>query len=209
MQKDKNKIATDTYEKIADIYTKQYFNDFSDIKYVDKFLELLPNKAKVLDVGSGPGQFAKYLFSKGFEIIGIDMAQKMLEISKERVPEVVFKKMDMRNLSFAGGEFDGLLVAYSLIHIPSNDILKTLAGFKRVLKRGGFIELITQKGDPDKIISEPFMPSEKMFFNFFTKERISSYLNAAGFEVVFQEDIKSPDPNSVGTRIIYTIAKKP
>ena len=61
---DKSKLAVNTYNKIADVYTKEYFDDLSDAPFIDKFLELLPLKAKILDIGSGPGQFSKYIKEK-------------------------------------------------------------------------------------------------------------------------------------------------
>lgn len=100
-------------------------------------------------------------------------------------------------------------MAYSLIHIPSDDIPATLSGFNRVLKSGGYIEIIAQKGEADRVVDEPFMPSEKMFFNFFTKERLQTFLMDAGFEVVYQEETASQDLDSASDKIIYTIAKKP
>ncbi len=51
---DKSKLAVDTYEKIAQKYSDQYFNDMVDVPYIDKFLNLLPESGFILDVGSGP-----------------------------------------------------------------------------------------------------------------------------------------------------------
>lgn len=205
---DQSKLAVNTYNKIASIYTKEYFNDLSDSKYLNKFLKLIPKGGKILDVGSGPGQFSKYIKTKGFNISGIDYSDEMISIAKKQVKGIIFKQMDMRKLNFGDESFNGLLAAYSLIHIPSNEVLETLKGFNRVLKQAGYIEIITQKGEADQTINEPFMPSEKMFFNFFTKERISNFLKKAGFKVVYQKEERSLDPNSVGNKIIYTIAKK-
>lgn len=205
---DKSKIATSTYEKIADIYTKQYFNDLTDTPYIDKFLNKLKPRSKILDVGSGPGQFTKYMTERGFDVVGIDYSREMLTTAKKMVPNGDFKFMDMRSLDFADQGFDGLLVAYSLIHIPSEDIPKTLKGFNRVLKPKSYIEIIAQKGEADKIINEPFMPSEKMFFNFFTKDRLKNFLENAGFTAEYQEETESQDPDSASDKVIYTIAKK-
>jgi ubiquinone/menaquinone biosynthesis C-methylase UbiE len=205
---DKSKIAISTYEKIADIYTKQYFNDLTDTPYIDKFLDKLPKNARVLDVGSGPGQFTKYMTDKGFNAMGIDFSDKMLTLAKKMVPNGHFDKADMRKLNFDDNSFDGLLVAYSLIHIPSEDIPETLQGFYRVVKNGGYIEIIAQKGEPDKIIDEPFMPTEKMFFNFFTKDRLTNFLETAGFKIEYQLEAASQDPDSASDKVIYTIAKK-
>lgn len=205
---DKNKLAVNTYNKIADVYTKEYFDDLSDSPYIDKFLKMLSSGSKILDVGSGPGQFSKHIKAKGFDVSGIDYSDEMVAIAKKKVPNVTFQKMDMRKLEFKPETFDALLVSYSLIHIPSNQISSTLKGFGRVLKPNGYIEVIAQKGKANQVINEPFMPTEKMFFNFFTKDRISKFLQKAGFEIVFQEEKPTQDPNSVGNKIIYTIARK-
>lgn len=205
---DKSKLAVNTYNKIAKKYTDEYFDDFSDIKYIDRFLKYLPKKSKILDIGSGPGQFSKYIKENGFDVEGVDYSDEMVLIAKKKVPNVKFSKMDMRKLEFKEKYFDGLLVSYSLIHIPSNQIASTLKGFYKILKPGGYILIIAQYGKANQIIDEPFLPTEKMFFNFFTKDRLKKYLNKANFEVVFQEQIPTQDPNSVGTEIIYTIARK-
>lgn len=205
---DKSKLAVNTYNKIAGVYTKEYFDDLSDAPYLDKFLKMLSSRSKILDIGSGPGQFSKYINERGFDVSGIDYSDEMVAIAKKKVPSVTFQKMDMRKLEFEPETFDALLVSYSLIHIPSNQIPSTLKGFNRVLKPNGYIEVIAQKGKANQVIDEPFMPTEKMFFNFFTKDRISKFLQKAGFGVVFQEEKPTQDPNSVGNKIIYTIARK-
>ena len=205
---DKSKLAVDTYEKIADKYAQQYFDDMVDVPYIDKFLTMLPKQGKILDIGSGPGQFAKHMIEKGFEVIGIDFSKEMVAIAKGKVPNVDFRHMDMRQLDFPDNSFDGVFSAYSLIHIPSEEVLETLKGFHRVLKAGGYVEIAVQKGEADKIIDEPFMPTEKMFFNFFTEERIAKFLEDAGFQVVSQEIMAIDDAETMSDKVIYTIAKK-
>lgn len=208
MKRDKNRIAVDTYEKIAGVYTKTYFDDKSDFSFIDKFLAYLKPKSKVLDVGSGPGQFTKYMTEKGFEVTGIDLTKSMLAIAKKRVPQATFRHMDMRKLEFKKDSFDGLLIAYSLIHIPSSEVIDTLKGFNHVTQPGGYILLITQRGKVDQIIDEPFSPGNKMFINFFTKKKLVDSLHRAGFEKVFQEEVNTSDSLSLSNKIIYTIARQ-
>lgn len=205
---DKSKLAVATYEKIAGKYAQQYFDDLVDVPYIDKFLEKLPSGAKILDVGSGPGQFAKHMTAKGFEVVGIDFSDEMVKIAKEKVPEVNFQQMDMRHLDFPDNSFDGLFAAYSLIHIPSEEVVSTLKGFHRILKAGGYLEIGVQQGEADQIIDEPFMPTEKMFFNFFTPERLAEYLNEADFTVISQEIMSISDAETMSDKVIYTIAEK-
>jgi ubiquinone/menaquinone biosynthesis C-methylase UbiE len=206
---DKSQFAVDTYNKIAEIYTDKYFNDLADIPYIDKFLSKLRPKAKILDIGCGPGTFSKYLVEQKFIVKGVDLSEQMIQIAKKKVERATFKTMDMRNLQYDEGVFEGLLVAYSLIHIPSSEIPKTMKGFFRVLKRSGYMMIIAQGGKPDQVVDEPLMAGEKIFINFFTKQRLARFIIDAGFEVVYQKETPMKDADSLSDRVIYTIAKKP
>lgn len=206
---DNNRVTVETYDQIASQYTDLYFDDTkTDLPMMDKFLELLPQSATILDVGNGPGQFTKYMMKKRFDVVGIDMSDSMLSIARHKVPEGKFRKMDMRAMDFPERSFDGLLSAYSLIHIPSNQLLETLRGFYRVLKPNGVMLVITQKGEKDYWADEPLAPGKKTFFNFFTAEKITKYLKNAGFRVESQKIVPITDPYAKSDAIIYTIAKK-
>ncbi len=205
---DKSKFAVSTYNKIADIYTQKYFDDLSDMPYIDKFLQYLDTNVQILDVGCGPGTFTKYLLNKGLHVEGIDLSEEMIKIARQKIPNVPFKVMDMRSLAYANNTFDGLLVAYSLIHIATGEIEKALKGFYRVLKPKGVVMIIAQKGEPDKIVDEPLKEDEKMFINFFTKQRLSDYLEQAGFNLLYQEETDMQDTEFLNDKVIYTIARK-
>lgn len=206
---DKSKFAVAGYEKIAQKYTDLYFNDKSDLGFFDKFLTFLPKDAKVLDIGCGPGTFTQHLIDKGFQVEGIDLSLSMIKIARGKLPQGTFKLMDMRRLEYPDNYFEAIFAAYSLIHIGSPDILATLKGFYRVLKLNGLLGLINQKGEADKIVPEPLKAGEKMFFNFFTKERLKKFLTDAGFKLEFQEEAVLADAEGSGSdRVIYTIARK-
>lgn len=205
---DGNWLAVDTYDKIADVYTQQYFNDLSDAPWIDKFLHYLPPQAKILDVGCGPGEFTRYILDKNFDITGVDLSRAMIDIARERVGKEYFAIMDMCDLDYQPSTFDGLLAAYSLIHIPSSKVPHTLAGFYRILKPCGCLMIITQHGKPDRVVDEPLMAGEKMFINFFTGQRIASLLRAAGFTIIHQEELAIDDPDALSDRVIYTMARR-
>jgi len=206
---DKNKFAVSTYDKVAKSYADQYFTNLSDASRIDNFLSLLPQNASVLDVGSGPGQFTKCMLEKGFIVEGIDLSKEMIRIAKKRVPYGKFTVMDMRNLTYPDASFDGLLVAYSLIHIPSIQISSTLIGFHRVLKPGGKMIVIVQKGKQDQIVDEPLKEGEQTFINFFSKKRLSQLLSKTGFKIVSIKEAPSSDPDDLSDTVIYAIAKRP
>lgn len=116
--------------------------------------------------------------------------------------------MDMRDLKFQDESLDGLLAAYSLIHIPSDELAKTLKGFSRILKPDGLVLIIVQAGEPDRIIETPIRKGEKIFVNFFTRNRLANFLNEAGFKIIFQKEKQTKDIDSLSDRVIYMIARK-
>ena len=94
------KYVEDTDAKIAQAYTDKLFEDTSGLSFVDKLITRPNSKAKILGIGSGPGQFAKHLHKKNFVIESIDSCEEMLAVAKTKVPKTSFTKMDMRQLSF-------------------------------------------------------------------------------------------------------------
>lgn len=202
------KPVVSTYSEIADKYTQQYFDDLSDTPWIDKLLSKAKKGSLILDVGSGPGQFTKYMIDKGYQVLGIDLTDEMLQIARRKVPEGDFRKMDMRQLDFKPGTFDGILAAYSLIHIPTQEIPRTLNEFFRVLKPKGYVLIIVQRGNSDQVVSEPLKEGEKIFMNFFTRQRIKNYLKEAGFAIIKIDEESLDDPDSLSNKVFYTLAQK-
>ena len=66
-------ITIDTYNKIAEQYEKEYGNDYSDIPYINRFLNYL--------VGCGVRNLTKYIFDKWFNVDGIDFSKELLNIA--------------------------------------------------------------------------------------------------------------------------------
>jgi ubiquinone/menaquinone biosynthesis C-methylase UbiE len=205
---DKTVIAVKTYDKIAEAYAKEFFKDRVDLKHVDKFISLLPEKAKVLDVGCGPGNYTKYLLEKGFSVEGIDLAEGMLKIARKLVPKDVFRIMDMRNLEYPDQSFDGLCVAYSLYHIESEKVPKVLKEFHRVLKTNGVMILMLQEGKGEDLMPEPFNPNLKMFFKYYQKDEIKDLLRRAKFETIYEAERKSRSDLELKQKKLFIIARK-
>ena len=60
----KKKYVIDDYNAIVQEYTEEFFDDKSDEKYIDQFLQSLEGK-NVLDAGCGNGRDCKYINQKG------------------------------------------------------------------------------------------------------------------------------------------------
>lgn len=202
-------LTISTYNKIAETYANTYYGDSIDIPYIDTFMSYLPIHPHVLDVGCGSGRFTPYFVSKNCKVEGIDLSEKMIEIAKKRIPDGIFKQMDMRKLEYPDNTFDGLYLGYSIIHIVSNEVEKTLLEQKRVLKPGGIIFIIAQKGHSDHIAPAPANENEVLFFNFFTIDQLIYHLKQTGFEIVYQNVEIFQNPEAFTEGVNYVIARKP
>jgi ubiquinone/menaquinone biosynthesis C-methylase UbiE len=86
-------------------------------------------------------------FSKsGYVVTAIDLSERFVRLTKDRVPGAIVRKMDMRSLDFPDASFDGLWASFSLLHIRAEDIERTLSGFKSVLRPDGLFFAALHRG---------------------------------------------------------------
>ena len=63
---------------------------------------------RILDFGCGTGRHTTYLLKEGFEVYGCDTSDRALEIIKEILKNIKFKKCDMTSLPYEDKSFDGI-----------------------------------------------------------------------------------------------------
>ncbi len=87
------KIDTRSVKAYYDSYGKRYhdlritegklFNEYIETPTVLSLLEELSNVSSILDVGCGSGIYAKKLHEAGYQVMGIDSSEEMIEIAKD------------------------------------------------------------------------------------------------------------------------------
>ena len=179
---DEIRSTTKTYDKISQLYANE-FDKPSD--HIDDFLKLIPIGGGILDAGCGPGVDSDYMQSKGYEVVGVDVSDKMIDLARKKNSKGHFEKADIRELSFKPETFNGILASFSVIHIPKKDLSKTLCDFYKILKYSGIIYLGIQEGKSQEIIiDEPLKLDEKIFLNIISAEELRQSLKDAGFEIL-------------------------
>jgi len=185
-----------TYNKIAKDWFNDHKEDYQWVEGGDKFISLLNHHGLILDIGCGAGVKAKYLSEKGFDVIGIDFSEKMIEIAKEVAPNVKFFVMDAKDLSGLKEHFDGIFAQAILLHFPGKEIKYILRSWIDKLKVGGYLYLGTKEkksGQTEEMVIEEndYGYSYKRFFSFFTSEEIKSYLTELNMEICWEKRIPS------------------
>ena len=109
-------------------------------------LDLGPGRL-VLDLGCGTGAFLRAAAGRGADVAGLDAAEGLLAIARERVPEAVLVAGDMQALPFADDTFD-VVTAFSSLFF-ADDMTQALSEARRVCKPGGTV-LVQVFGRPER-----------------------------------------------------------
>ncbi len=173
------------YDRVADQYAARFINEL-DYKPYDRhllnfFAERVKGRGLTCDIGTGPGQIARYLHHQGAEAMGIDLSDNMVEQARLLNPEQRFEQADMHALPFKDGELVGITAFYSVIHIPREDVTAVLREFKRVLQPDGCLLLAFHIGDAVQHLDTFFEQPVSLDFTFFQITEMCGYLDEAGF----------------------------
>lgn len=197
--------------RVYDLIAEDYAAEFSKPSIMmDDFLSLLPSGVKLVDIGCGHGIDCANAHSKGFDIIGIDLSEQMLSIARRNHLNIDFQLADMRKLNLPHREFDGVISSCSLIHVPKDEVPKTLRQIADLLKKGGLLYLwmLSSPKSQELFVNEPLRPGEKTFVNVVSINEINSLLNDADFEVIQQHESEQTEEGELGFANLVIFARK-
>lgn len=183
---DKKRIVREGYNKAAEKYLERRHEDLEEMKFIPEFSSMLTPGGRVLDAGCGGGlPFTKYL-SERFEVIGIDISEKQIELAKKNVPKAQFFVKDMTKLDFPEDFFDGILAYYSIIHVPREEQHDLFVNLHRMLKPNGIaLFSLHSTDDPESIFDDFF--DATMYWSGFDKETNLKMLIEIGFEIIWSK----------------------
>jgi len=134
---------TQLYSTLANIYHEMYQHIFDYDKEFDFYDSILKsnNSQKILEIGCGSGMLARRFLKNGYDYLGLDLFNEMLDIARREVMSDKFIQCDMQNLSF-DRQFDSVLITGRSIAymIDNQGIIDTFTGVHKALKdRGLFV----------------------------------------------------------------------
>ncbi|KKU90930.1 MAG: Methyltransferase type 11 [Candidatus Jorgensenbacteria bacterium GW2011_GWA1_48_11] len=191
---DKNKKAIEIYDYIAEEYAKRFDAIVSDedLKFLNIFLSHLKPGSHIVDLGCGTGFSSGYFAKKGMKTQGVDLSSNMISIAKRNYSEINFSIADMREF-MPEEKVDAVWAGYSLFHFEKIHLEKTLESIKSYLRPQGILGIVMQGGNGEVEITEPFMPSEKIYIRLYTQEELIKLLQQYGFEIIDQNVKKAAD----------------
>lgn len=105
---------------------------------------------KILDLGSGTGRHVVYLSKNGFDVYGLDISERGIEITREWLHQENLRA-DLKigsfyqKLPYSDNFFDAAISISAIHHAKIEDIRKTIREVERVLKSNGLIFIVVRK----------------------------------------------------------------
>jgi ubiquinone/menaquinone biosynthesis C-methylase UbiE len=110
-----------------------------DMQFFAQFLRALPiNATRALDVGCGAGRLTAALGARVAWVTGVDISPTMLELARERAPQLHWIRADADALPFAAASFD-FVVSSSALRLTHLE--HSLPQIERVLRPGGALAI--------------------------------------------------------------------
>lgn len=172
-----------TYEDTAKEYTEKVAERIPHLE-IKEFAGMLPQSARMLDIGCGSGRDAKEFLNLGMNVVGIDFSCQLIQIAKTHAPLGEFHVMDMESLVFPDDSFEGIWSNCSLLHIPKQNLPSVLSRVYALLKPEGYFYLSVKKGTGESFEKDLRFHDKKKFWSFFEEEEIQIYLRNAGFQIL-------------------------
>ncbi|WP_167644537.1 class I SAM-dependent DNA methyltransferase [Mameliella alba] len=160
------------YDSRAEDYARVTASDTPDAT-LRAFIEALPEKAHVLDLGCGPGFSARHMAAAGHHVDAWDASAAMMELASAH-PGVSARQADFDALD-AAAAYDGIWANFSLLHAPREAMPRHLAAIHRALKPGGLFHVGVKTGTGSK------RDDLGRLYTYYTEAELSGLLRAAGF----------------------------
>ncbi|MBL7740174.1 MAG: class I SAM-dependent methyltransferase [Chitinophagaceae bacterium] len=189
---DKYKETLDTWNNIASAYQDKFIKmDLYNETYDHICNSIDKPKAKLLEIGCGPGNITNYLLSKrpDFDIFGIDNAPNMIELAKLNNPAADFAVMDCRQIKNLDKKYDGIIGGFCLPYLSQTESNELISASYDLLNDNGLIYLSFVEGDPDK--SDFKVGSGgRVYFYYHKLDDIKSQLNSFKFWEIKTFEVK-------------------
>lgn len=163
------------YNQHAGEYYKSTINvDFNQLHR--KFVSLLPENARIIDIGCGSGRDVKAFCDLGYQAIGLDASEELANEAMRHL-EIEVVVGDMATW-VAQEPFDGIWCCAALLHLREEEANSFFHNLQYNLKPGGILFLSVKEGietGPDE---------KERYMRNYTKQELSEKLENAGLESI-------------------------
>jgi len=156
-------------------------------------LHLLPQRARVVDLGCGAGLPSTKLFADaGHVVTGVDISAEQIRRARKNVPSAHFVHADITELALDPASVDAVTAYYSLNHVPREILGSLLARISGWLAPKGLLLAAFGAGNSPDWTGEWL--GATMFFSSWDAETNRQLIQAAELETIRDEVVTLHEP---------------
>ncbi|HNP49912.1 MAG TPA: class I SAM-dependent methyltransferase, partial [Bacteroidia bacterium] len=200
-----------------DRVAQQYEEIFMDLDMYNASYDVFCNAvkvspAKILEIGCGPGNIARYMLSKrpDFKLNLSDVSPNMLQLARKNIPDAAFILLDARNIYQLNEKFDGIVCGFCIPYLSMKDVQRFFSDINRLFNDEGIFYFSLIEGDHSRSGFESSSDGKnKSFVYYYDEKFIRNELDKYQFGILDFQKIKYTKVNSEEMQqLIFTVKKK-
>jgi len=148
-------------------------------KHLSRFMAPMPEGARVLDLGCGPGASAAHMAAAGLVVDAVDASTEMVRLAGQThgvtARVATFDDLDDTN------HFDGIWANFSLLHAPRGALPRHIAAIARALRSGGIFHIGMKTGTGTA--RDPL----QRIYTYVTETELTTLLHNAGLHIIAKD----------------------
>lgn len=198
-------------------HADRYRDKFMDVGIYDRFYRELcaglpaDRPPRVLDAPCGPGNVARFVLNArpDAELLGIDLAPRMVEIARTEVPDARFEVGDCRAIAALPGTFDAIVNAFGLPYLTPDEADAFLGAAAARLAPGGLLFVSTMTAAPARAGWESTASGDaQLWLTYHAADELPARIAGHGFAILRHELLDSPPGAAAATRDLVVIARR-
>ncbi|HLL23410.1 MAG TPA: class I SAM-dependent methyltransferase, partial [Kofleriaceae bacterium] len=184
------------YATVARAYADELSDELAAKPLDRALLAAFAERARgpIVDIGCGPGHVTAHLAALGADVAGVDLSPEMIAAATARHPTLPFSVADMFALPYAAGSLAGVIAFYSIVHVPTDELVVPLRELHRVLAPDGLAMLAFHAGADTVHVDALFGQPTSLDFTFHPPDVVAVALGTVGFALEARLD-RAPYPS--------------
>lgn len=196
MSADKYKMVTEDYDNVDPSFHNSYDTTQEYASQFASFMSRVSDNQTILNIGGTVAECSHFADS-GYKVTNLDLSQAILDHISKLDKRVELIRGNVKD--YKGGTFDGIWACRSLIHIPPEDLGKTLKNIHTLLAPNGVFGCImfttNEEAPKEEYLPEPHAEKSSITYyrTLYSPTFLAKAFESAGFNVVKQEDCADKD----------------